>query len=213
MTALTIVHFASRSAILHSMSGSATSRELRKQQTATRIHDCALRLTDDRGLDGWTMEDLADAAEVSRRTLFNYFASKVDATIGSVPPLPHAAVEAFTSGGPTGRLLDDMVVLAHTVLEEKNVDRDTVRLRRAVISGSPRLLPILHERIEVLLAETLDVVLAREGTAFGASRARLAIRLTISLVDSATLAMLEGDERPITDLLDEALRDARGLLA
>ena len=43
-----------------------------------------MQLTQGRGLDGWTMEDLAGAAEVSRRTLFNYFSSKVDAVLGAV---------------------------------------------------------------------------------------------------------------------------------
>ena len=77
---------AGESARLHFVSESATGlRELKKVETTRRITLCAQRLTDERGLDGFTMDDLAEAAEVSRRTLFNYFPGKVDAVLGAAP--------------------------------------------------------------------------------------------------------------------------------
>ena len=49
------------------------------------------RLADDRGFDGFTMDELAAAAAVSRRTLFNHVSGKLEAVLG--PPaaqlLPH----------------------------------------------------------------------------------------------------------------------------
>ena len=53
--------------------------------TARRIVLCAQELTLEHGLDGFTMDDLAQRAEVSRRTLFNYFPSKDDAVLGGPP--------------------------------------------------------------------------------------------------------------------------------
>ena len=68
--------------MLHCVRQSATTRAGRRRATAYRISVCARSLTEQHGLDGFTMEDLAEAAGVSRRTLFNYFPGKVDAVLG-----------------------------------------------------------------------------------------------------------------------------------
>ena len=59
---------------------SATQRKL---VTSERITLCAQVLADEHGLDGFTMDELATAADVSRRTLFNHFPGKVDAVLGA----------------------------------------------------------------------------------------------------------------------------------
>src|SRR5262245_7061502 len=79
------LHYCPRSARLHFVTHSAS--EDRKSSTARRITVCAQRLTDERGFDGFTMDDLAEAAGLSRRTLFNYFPSKADAVLGAGPEL------------------------------------------------------------------------------------------------------------------------------
>ena len=60
----------------------------RHEETAHHISACSQLLADERGFDGFTMEDLADAAGVSRRTLFNYFPGKADAVLGEAHDVP-----------------------------------------------------------------------------------------------------------------------------
>ncbi len=71
--------------LLHGYAGCmetlTTRREHKKAVTRRSLARAALRLAMERGLDGVTVEDIADEAGVSRRTFSNYFTSKEDAVL------------------------------------------------------------------------------------------------------------------------------------
>ena len=51
-------------------------RERKKQQNRQRLLDCAIDLFQTQGFDKTTVDDIAEAADVSRGTFFNYFPTK-----------------------------------------------------------------------------------------------------------------------------------------
>jgi AcrR family transcriptional regulator len=56
-------------------------RERRRRQTMAEISEAALMLFEQRGLDASTVEGIAEAAGISQRTFFRYFAAKEDAAL------------------------------------------------------------------------------------------------------------------------------------
>jgi AcrR family transcriptional regulator len=56
-------------------------RERKKNATRQALHEAAVDLSIEHGLDRVTVEAIADAAEVSRRTFSNYFTSKEEALL------------------------------------------------------------------------------------------------------------------------------------
>jgi AcrR family transcriptional regulator len=57
-------------------------RERKRRKTFKAIHDAALRLFEERGYGAVTVADIADAAEVSRATVFAYYPAKEDIVMG-----------------------------------------------------------------------------------------------------------------------------------
>ena len=72
--------------------GGVTGTDLRAtqaQRTRAAIRAAALTLTRERGYAAMTVDDVAALAGVSRRTVFNHFASKADLlVVGLEPPAP-----------------------------------------------------------------------------------------------------------------------------
>jgi AcrR family transcriptional regulator len=60
-------------------------RERKKAETRQAISAAALQLALDHGPGGVTVDDIAAAADVSPRTVFNYFATKEEAILGVDP--------------------------------------------------------------------------------------------------------------------------------
>lgn len=75
-------------------------RERKKEATRTALHQAAVRLAVERGLDEVTVEAIADAAGVSRRTFSNYFAGKEDALLYGDEQRIETLLEAFSARPP-----------------------------------------------------------------------------------------------------------------
>jgi AcrR family transcriptional regulator len=208
------LHFVSESAILHFVDESADLRTRRRQLTSQLITTRAQQLTEQRGLDGFTMDELAAACDVSRRTLFNYYPSKLDAVLGAVPELDPGHRATFLAGGPRGQVFDDLGALGRTILDVAIPDREALALGRRVLTADPRLLVAVHTRFEQVTAAFELLVLDREGPSFGAARARLLVRMVLAVFDTALDGYVTSTpERPMVAWYDATLADARTLFA
>jgi AcrR family transcriptional regulator len=88
-------------------------RERKKLATRRLLRRAALELVAERGLANVTVEDIAEAAEVSPRTFFNYFPSKESVLFGGDPDRAAELREGIAVAAPGGSALDAVrVVLA-----------------------------------------------------------------------------------------------------
>jgi AcrR family transcriptional regulator len=125
------------------MTQRATTRnaltQRRVEETRTEIFQAAIDLFIAQGFDGTSMEDVASAAGVSRRTLYRYFGTKDD--IVFEPPREWLGVmnEALASReeGETTRAVFRRALLAVA----GHVERDAANVLRAysVLASSPKL--------------------------------------------------------------------------
>jgi AcrR family transcriptional regulator len=75
-------------------------RESKKLRTRQEIADTAMRLFVKRGFDHVTVAEVAAAAGVSEKTVFNYFPTKEDLFFDEVPARQAAAVDAIRQRRP-----------------------------------------------------------------------------------------------------------------
>ena len=80
-------------------------RESKKEQTRQEIAANAMRLFATRGFDHVTVAEVAAAAGVSEKTVFNYFPTKEDLFYDEVPAREAALVDAVRSRAPGESIL------------------------------------------------------------------------------------------------------------
>jgi AcrR family transcriptional regulator len=75
-------------------------RETKKLRMRTEIADQAMRLFVERGFDRVTVAEIAAAADISQKTVFNYFPTKEDLFFDEVPEREAAIVDAIRGRAP-----------------------------------------------------------------------------------------------------------------
>lgn len=193
-------------------------RERRRERTRLELTRQARLLTVERGLAGFTVEEVCELVGVSRRTFFNYFPSKDDAVVGHRDDtLDERALAAFIEArrsaapGISPTLVRDLVDLAIASIpfDEHSDDQPSPE---AVIEREPHLLPKFMREGAELERRLTEVVAAREGIDADDPRAAMAVQLVGTLVRRAALAHLAPDNTTdFASLLIESLDAARAL--
>lgn len=83
-----------------------TLRERKKQRTRKAISDAATDLFAQRGFDAVTVDDIAEAADVSRKTVFNYFRCKEDLLFDEADAARERLLAAVREREPGESVLD-----------------------------------------------------------------------------------------------------------
>ncbi|MEI9954341.1 MAG: TetR/AcrR family transcriptional regulator [Pseudomonadota bacterium] len=123
-------------------------RESKKRETRQRISDIATGLFYARGFDAVTIEEIAAAANVSKVTVFNYFARKEDLFLDRQDDLKRFLAEALGERPKGQSPIDALRHLVDRLCAQKHpfarIDRQTVGWWR-IVAASPSLKARLRE--------------------------------------------------------------------
>ena len=125
----------------------APRRELNRRATWRGIHAAAVTLVLSDGLSATTADSIAGHAGVSRRTFFNYFATKEDAVLGTrAPRLDDDDLAALA--GPGGDDFGRVVRLMTAAVRSVFLDLPSFTLEhRRLLKRHPELLARIDARV------------------------------------------------------------------
>jgi AcrR family transcriptional regulator len=182
-------------------------RERKKQRTRDALADAAFDLFTRKGFEATTVDEIAEAVEVSSRTFFRYFAGKDDVVLASVDEQYSDVFAAFDLRPP-----DEPVLTA--------LRRATVEVLRGYESGGSRMAaerfanvtrllaisPALAGRSLELCTTRLDELIERIARRMGVlpaadPRPALVAAVVMSAIQTSTGAWRENEPETLTSVL------------
>jgi AcrR family transcriptional regulator len=193
-------------------------RERKKAATRAAIHDAAMELFAEQGFAATTVDRIAEAADVSRATVFSYFPTKEDIVFGDAP----LAIEALaaTLRERAGGDADTFAVVRGWLGQltgwfEPDLVLQLQLVRDVPVVGARRLQ--FYGDIERVIAGALAEELG-QGRELAARLAAASLLAALRTVEESAAARMEQQDRALTDaetgaLLDDAVRFARAGIA
>ncbi|NJP94174.1 TetR family transcriptional regulator [Nonomuraea sp. FMUSA5-5] len=177
-------------------------RERKKAETRQAVHEAALRLVVEHGLDAVTVEAIADAANISRRTFSNYFSGKEDALLYGEEQRIRALVEqvrAQPEGLTAWQALRASIEDLHRELGEP--EREWA-LRTRLAKRHPSLLARQLANHAALERDLAEAVAGRESAVPGRV---LAAAFLVGLRVSTHVWTEEHEARTLREVMNETL--------
>ncbi|MFI7384432.1 TetR/AcrR family transcriptional regulator [Streptomyces sp. NPDC049813] len=187
-------------------------RERKKLKTRTAIREATYRLIMDQGYDATTVEQIAEAAEVSPSTVFRYFPTKEDIVLtDEFDPV----LERELRARPAGESLLDS--LRHVIEESllravQSEDPEVTRLRTRLQVEVPAVRSRMMESMSVTGQMICRVLADRTGRDAGDLEVRVYAMAVVGALMEATMYWAErgdagGDLRDLSVRALDVLRD------
>lgn len=189
-------------------------RERKKLATRRAIRHAALTLARERGVDGVTVEDIAEAADVSPRTFFNHFACKDDALVGADSGAWSRQLAAAVIARPQDE--PPLTALRRAITESEALytdqQRELVMTQQQLLRDNPSLLPRALRNfaiVEQVLSEALATRLGLDAEQH--LEPSVLAALAAGVLRVAINRWTADSSRPPVELIDEAfdVLDAR----
>lgn len=172
----------------------ATSLQVRKQELVRdAIYDAAIDLFAEKGFEEVTVEEVAQAAGVSRRSFFRYFATKDDLLAGSVVTYGTILTQAINEAPSSWSAFE---VVREAVLAGARYVADEPRTRRIIkiAARSDSARRAYHSRLTELEDSLADAYARRlKGVSKDELKPRLLASTTLLIINKAIYAWFKGE--------------------
>ncbi len=130
-------------------------RARKKHATRVAIERTILELVLERGYEAATVDEVCSRVGISKKTFFNYYATKEAAIRGDamVVPSREDVVAVLERKDPDASYLDAIVDMLSPVEALAGSDPDVARLRSEVLSAMPQLLYHGHREVALVLKQ------------------------------------------------------------
>lgn len=180
-------------------------RERKKAATRLALHEAAVRLAVERGIDGLTVDAIADGAMVSRRTFSNYFAGKEKALLYGDQRRLNQLLDAVRARPAREKVWPALTKAAAEVAAERMRDDPHELARYRMLVRHPALLSeqvAMHAAAEHDLADEISGRLPAGPD--HTLRARLLAATLLTTFRVAIQMWLDEPETSLTDLVDRS---------
>ena len=174
-------------------------RERKKAKTHQAIQEQAIRLFRSQGYDRTTVEQIADAADVSPSTFFRYFPTKEDVVLyDALDPL---LMEAFRRQPPELTALGAMREAMHEIWGALTAEEMDEQIERGRLAYT---VPALRERYVMEMVRTVALMVDLVAERLGRSRDDFEIQVATGAVMGGVLAAMLPmyDGRPGVDAIE-----------
>ncbi len=186
-------------------------RERKKARTRCALTDAAFRLFGCKGFTATTIDEIAEAVEISPRTFFRYFASKEDVVLSLLDEQLRELVATLRRRPATEPVLTALHLAAIEVIRAcesgtNGFDAAKYQELQVLIASSPALAAHSLEQSTTRLAELAGVIGLRMGVDHRTDpRPRLVAAVGLCAMQTAVNAWREADrDTKSSDLVDRA---------
>jgi AcrR family transcriptional regulator len=184
-------------------------RARKREETRVRITEAALRLFVKRGFEAVTLDEIADAAAISRRTFFHYFPSKEDLAFAwleaSIDEMVAAVAQRPANEAPLPMAVNAILSCM------KPMPRAEAFALAKLVAETPALRGRSQMKYERLERELAAAIAARKGWKASDLKARLAAMTAAGTLRVASQRWYESGGRE--DLVTFARRVVKAVLA
>lgn len=179
-------------------------RERKKLRTRTSIQKEAMRLFLDKGFEETTIEEIAEAVEISPSTFFNYFPSKEAVVFqDDLDPL---ILEAFDAQPATVNPIRRLRNAMRTVFENLTPEQaKLVRERTNLFLTTPELRGAMFSQFADLVNQIAELLATRAGKKTSDFAVRNMAGAVLGVLLSAMLMITEDPKADMVKLADGAL--------
>ncbi|MFJ6393750.1 TetR family transcriptional regulator [Streptomyces sp. NPDC091972] len=153
-------------------------RERKQQRQRAVIVEVGMRLFTEKGFDATTVEEIADTAEVSRRTLFRYFGTKGDIVMDWARGTTETLCSALRARPLDESPMESLRAAFQALNRSFTGDVSAIHAQALMVERTPSLRPysmLKHAQWEEALADALAERDRRLDTATSALLARIGV--------------------------------------